>query len=365
MCVPSRRVVKPSYQAREGARRLRNHGLDIVRTAIVAGAAFGLASLVHRNPFFAPMAAIIVITAAAGQQLTRAIELVLGVALGIAVADALVRVIGTGIAPIVLVVGLAMAAAAMLGAGPGLMGQTAVSAVLVVTIEAKSEGLQPGRVIDGLIGGTLALVVAHVLFARDPVKRAAAAADRLLELLAGALELTSEALRSGDANVARRALARARSTSALVAELEEALAAARETVRLSPPRRHAAPHLDRYEGALTQIDYAVRNTRVLARHVHRATIRRPPPPAELADSADLLAHAVRALGRDLRAAGDGAETRRLADQASTAATQVLESRRDLASNVIVAQLRATAADILRGSSADTSLSRVPRAPPTP
>jgi hypothetical protein len=246
------------------------------------------------------------------------------------------------------------------------MSQTAVSAVLVVTIEAKSEGLQPGRVIDGLIGGTLALVVAHVLFARDPVKRAAAAADRLLELLAGALELTSEALRSGDANVARRALARARSTSALVAELEEALAAARETVLLSPPRRHAAPHLDRYEGALTQIDYAVRNTRVLARHVHRATIRRPPPPAELADSADLLAQAVRALGRALRAAGDGAETRRLADQASTAATQVLESRRDLASNVIVAQLRATAADIRRGSGAETSRShRVPGAPPTP
>lgn len=91
---------------REGARRLRVHGLDIVRTAVVAGAAFGLAGLVHRNPFFAPIAATLVMTAAAGQRLLRATELMLGVTLGIAVATALVSAIGTGIAPIVLVVGL-------------------------------------------------------------------------------------------------------------------------------------------------------------------------------------------------------------------------------------------------------------------
>jgi hypothetical protein len=53
---------RATYWVREAARRLRVHGLDIVRTAIVASAAFGLASLVHPNRFFAPIAATLVMT---------------------------------------------------------------------------------------------------------------------------------------------------------------------------------------------------------------------------------------------------------------------------------------------------------------
>jgi uncharacterized membrane protein YgaE (UPF0421/DUF939 family) len=346
-------VFKHSYWAREGARRLRAHGVDIVRTAVVAGVAFGVASLVHQNPFFAPIAATLVMTAAAGQRLTRAVELTLGVPLGIAVATVLVSAIGTGIAPIALVVGLAMSVAAVLGAGTGLMSQTAVSALLVVTIEARSEGLQPGRIIDALIGATVALVVAQALFPGNPVRSTAAAADRLLELLARALELTSEALRRGEANVARRALDRARSTNPLIGELEKALAGARETVLLTPSQRRAAPRLRRYEEALDQIDYAARNTRVLARHVHAAAVRGPGAPPEMAEAVELLAAAVRALGRELRGAGDGTDTRRLAGEASAAATRLLEGRQDLASNVIVAQVRAIAVDLLRGSGMET------------
>jgi hypothetical protein len=205
-----------------------------------------------------------------------------------------------------------------------------------------------------------------VLFANRPVQNAAAAADRLLDLLAGALELIGEALRSGNADVARRGLDRARSTNPLVLELEEALAGARETVRLSPSQRHAAPHLSRYENALDQIDYAARNTRVLARHVHAVAVRGPGAPAEMAVAVDLLAQAVRALGRDLRGVGDGSETRELAGQASAAATRLLQGRQDLASTVIVAQVRATAADLLRGSGMDTStFDEVLGPPPSP
>jgi hypothetical protein len=74
----------------------------------------------------------------------------------------------------------------------------------------------------------------------------------------------------------------------------------------------------------------------------------------MATAVDLLAAAVRALGRDLHGAGDGSETRELAGQASAAATRLLEGRQDLASNVIVAQVRLIAADLLRGSGMDTS-----------
>jgi hypothetical protein len=86
--------------------------------------------------------------------------------------------------------------------------------------------------------------------------------------------------------------------------------------------------------------------------VRGATVRDPGAPPETA--VDLLAAAVRALGRDLRGAGDGSETRELAGQASAAATRLLEGRRDLTSNIIVAQVRVIAADLLRGSGIDTS-----------
>jgi uncharacterized membrane protein YgaE (UPF0421/DUF939 family) len=69
----------------------------------------------NEQPFFAPVAAVVTLGLAFGERGRRALEVALGVVVGLAVADILVRFIGVGAAQIGVVVALAMAAAVLLG----------------------------------------------------------------------------------------------------------------------------------------------------------------------------------------------------------------------------------------------------------
>jgi Fusaric acid resistance protein-like len=70
----------------------------------------------HPRPFFAPIAAVVSLNGA--RRLRRAVELVVGVSVGVGVGDLLIAAIGSGAWQISLVVALAMAAAVWLDGGP-------------------------------------------------------------------------------------------------------------------------------------------------------------------------------------------------------------------------------------------------------
>ena len=156
--------------------RVRSSWFGIAQTALAAAIAWALASLVNDNPFFAPISAVISLGLARGRRTLRAVELTLGVAVGIAVGDVIVLALGTGTLVVFLVVALAMAAALLLGAGTILVNQAAVSAILIATLTPPQNGISPSRFVDALIGGAVALLVGQVLFPRDPLR--AMAADR-------------------------------------------------------------------------------------------------------------------------------------------------------------------------------------------
>src|SRR5262245_6388806 len=109
----------------------------------------------HRTPFFAPISAVIVLAVSAAQRLRRALELVLGVALGILVGDGLFYFIGTGPWQIALGVILAISVAVVVGGGPLLVGQAGSSAVLVATLAPPTHGVYYARFLDALIGGSV------------------------------------------------------------------------------------------------------------------------------------------------------------------------------------------------------------------
>jgi uncharacterized membrane protein YgaE (UPF0421/DUF939 family) len=117
----------------------------ILQTAVAASLAWFLASaaLGHEQPFFAAIAAVVSTGVVVGQEGRRAIELVFGVACGLAVADLLVLAIGTGTVQIGIVVALAMAAAMMVGGGTLLITEAGVSALLAITLEPSSKGGVP------------------------------------------------------------------------------------------------------------------------------------------------------------------------------------------------------------------------------
>jgi len=94
---------------RAGLERLRSDGWLIVQTAAAAAIAWLLAAAVlhHQQAGFAPLGAVIAVEVTRGQQVRHAIELVLGVTLGIGVAVLLGSVIGNPPLRIAVVVAVA------------------------------------------------------------------------------------------------------------------------------------------------------------------------------------------------------------------------------------------------------------------
>jgi uncharacterized membrane protein YccC len=324
------------------------------RTVVQAAAATGLAWLVatevvgHQAPFFAPVAAIITLGLTFGERGRRAVELALGVAVGIAVADLLVLVIGSGVLQLMAVTGLAMALAVLVGGSPVLVTQAAVSAVLVVVLQPVDDVASFARSVDAVIGATSALLVTFLVFPVDPLAVARREAEPVLRELAGTLEDVASALEARDVGPATAALVRARTIDVYAERFHRATDEGREAA-LAPQRRGTRCTLAVYADAAGQLELAVRNVRVLARAGLAAIEVGDHVPAEVAVALRELADAVRGLGELLTDASRAPASRDAAVRAAARATRVLEETANLSVSVIVGAVRATAADLLRGT----------------
>jgi len=335
--------------ARVRAGRLIEAGRSVGQIAVAATLAwlFALEVLGNPEPFFAPVAAIVTLSVTYGQRGRRAVELGLGVAAGILVGDLIVLAIGTGTLQLGLVVLIAVSLAILLGTGPLIVNQAGISAALVVTIQAPDGTFAFDRFQDALTGSTIALGISAVLFPTNPIVLLRRAAGPVLEELAATLEDVAQALLERDQGAAERALLRARAIDATA--VHEAVEVGRETTRLVQLRRRARPHVDRYADAATQIELAIRDVVVLARGGVRAIQLADSVPREIADALRNLAAAVRALDALLEGPEGEADVRAPAVRAAGSATLVLEGTQNLSVTAIVAQIRSTAVDLLRGS----------------
>lgn len=340
----------------EGARRLRANGWAILQTAAAASLAYLLARtlLGHETPFFAPIAAVISISVTLGRRGRRVFEVAFGVAVGLAVADLLVIFIGTGAAQIAVVVLLAMAAALFFVGGVLVANQAAISALLVVVLQPPQVGFSPERFFDALVGGFVALAVSY-LFPINPERLVERAAGPIFRELVAVLEEISAALAGGDRERAESALERARRLDDSEARrFAETISAGQETARLSPSRRRALKHLDLYATVGSRLDLAIINTRVLARGSANAVRASGSVPEPLPSAVRELARAVNALESYLVESSEPGEARRYALRAAEEATRLLNKRHDLASSVLVGQIRAAAVDLLRSTGLDQS-----------
>ena len=347
----------PPARPRQSLRRLRTQLWPILETTGAAVVAWYLAKLLlpEAETGFAPVAAVICLGATAGQQRERAFELTGGVVLGVLIADLLVRVIGTGPPQVGLMVVLAMSVAALVGGGTLLMVEAGVSAIIIGSSEPSTLGLFPARPIEGLIGGVVAFVVHLLVFPPDPLLHVGRAANEVFSGLGRTLRDLATVLRKGEREPAESALAAARSLDDDVRGLAEALAFGREMARSAPRRRGARSVLDRQEEIARHLDFAVRNTRVLARDTHRYVRTDGSPVPDVADAVDDLAQAIWALAvtfEEPEAPRD--EPRWLALRAAARATEAMARHADLTLIEIAGQVRSTAADLLRAAEVGTS-----------
>ncbi len=343
--------------------RLRNGWLPIFQTAVAACLAWFLAVLVLGidRPTFAPIAAVIVLGLAVGERGRRAVELTLGVAFGVALADLLVSVVGVGAVQAGAVVVLAMTVAVFVGGGDLGVKEAAISAMIImITFQPSATGLPIERFLEALIGGGTALLI-NALIPVNPERMVKDAAFPVFAESAAVLEEVADALEDGDARRVQSAYVKARQIDARVAGLKEAVAAGKETARLAPPRRSSLGHMELYTRAADQIDLTVRDVRALARAA--LSVVQPgaedPVPERLPAAIRGLARATEALAAYLQTSGDPPEeTRRLALEAASEASTMLEEDEDLARNLgvnaLVDQIHSSAVDLLGSTGMDRS-----------
>jgi uncharacterized membrane protein YgaE (UPF0421/DUF939 family) len=351
---------------RDALLRLRARSWPILQTAAAAVVAWYLATLLvsEERPVFAAIAAVVSLGATYGQRPERAIELVGGVVLGIGLADLLVGAIGSGPMQLGLLVLLAMGAAVLLGGGPLLVTEAAVSASLLVLLEPTSAGLAPSRLIEAVVGGGVALAVSALAFPLNPVLLVGRSTQAIFGGLGRALEDVAAALAEGDRDRSDAALQAARAIDHDLRALDEALVIAGETARFSPGRRSSRGELDRYARAARHIDFAVRNARVLARHAARFLRGGRSAPDELLGAIHDLGLAVWALAAELDDPTRQADVRTPASRAASRATDVYNASPELGLAEIVAQVRSTAIDLVRAAEAATATGDMPLETPT-
>ncbi|GAB3936411.1 hypothetical protein GCM10027614_12870 [Micromonospora vulcania] len=188
--------------------RLRHGWRPVLEATVAATVAWLLATrlLGHPQPFFAPAAALIVLGQARGQRIRRAVEVILGVAAGVLVADLVVQALGPGSTwTVFTVILLTVLLAVAFGATGVTLVQAAVSALYLVVVAPPDGSLVPFRFIDALIGGLVALAVSLLVDARHPLAPLATEVRRTSDELAELLGAIAEALsRRDEPAVARR-----------------------------------------------------------------------------------------------------------------------------------------------------------------
>ena len=345
-------VPGPRTAASEARRRVVPHLPAVLQTAAAAVAAWYLAVLLlpSDRPAFASIAAVICVGITYGKRRWRALELVGGVVLGISISSLLLYLIGTGPIQIALLVILAMTAALLFRGGELLVNEAAISAILLASLQTTDAEFSADRILEGLIGGGVGLADRLAAAAARPGGDGQPrGADRDRQARAHARGGRRGAGRRRRASAPSEALEAARGIDDDVDALEAVLPVASDTARFSPTRRRDRDVLLRYAHTMPQLDFAVRNTRVLARLVLRHARTDEAAPEGLPKAVHELAEAVWELGVQYEEPERQTRLRELALSAAQGATTIADGRPSPLSTQIVGQVRSIAVDLVRAA----------------
>ncbi|TAM69162.1 FUSC family protein [Mycobacterium sp.] len=326
--------------ARAGGKRLRAVWFNLVQTSVAAGASWFLTHdvLGHPQPFFAPIAAAVSLSTSNVLRAQRAIQMMIGVTLGIGLGSAVQGLLGPGDLPIGVAALVALGAAVFIGGGfigHGMMfaNQTAVSAILVLALYHGGVGLE--RIFDALIGGAVAIVFAVVLFPADPRTVLRAARVGVLTVLHDVLSRAADIAAGRKAAPPDWPLKAVDRVHEQLSGLLEARTTARHVVTIAPRRwglrdavdaaDHHAVHVALLAGSVLQLARAVAPTEDggherPAQRVHTVLVVLAAATA-LAEADPAGARAYAASARHhasrLRSGGGGKTPAMLADEVST------------------------------------------------
>jgi len=325
-------------------RRLDARALGrIVQMALAAGASWELALQLpnHGRPFFAPIAAVIALGAERGRRGKQAMTMMVGVAVGILVGAVIVAVAGVGWWQLVVAVAVSLVLTIAADGGPLLRNQAAASAVLIVALHQPGTNVAFQRLVDALIGGGIAVLLAQVLFPIDPIELVLAEAKALRDRVAGALEHVASALDTGDLARARSALDRIERIDER--RVEDAFSLAREVVRRAPRRRRQRDVLEMLGLAVHELSASVSDVHTVATGAVRLLEGGGRPSPEAATVVRALAGAMRATDPD--------ESREWGTRVRTATRALRDSDESLGAEVLALGADEIVGHVLRAAEA--------------
>jgi len=325
--------------------RWRSKWYQIAQCAVAAGVAWWVAAdlVGHPSPFFAPVAAVVSLGTSYGQRLRRVLEVTIGVALGVFVADLVVLEIGVGPWQLAVIVTLAMSAAFLLDGGQLLVTQAAVQSIIVTALVPSPDAAFV-RWSDALIGGGVALVAATVVPAA-PLRRPREQAAVVVEKIAALMRAAADVMTSGEVEPALDLLADARSTDSLIRELQAAADEGMDVVASSPFRVRHRGQMRRMSELVDPLDRALRSTRVLVRQTAVAAYHRRPVPSSYAVLCEEVADAAMVIVAELSQNRMASEAREPLLEVGNATGRV-ERTEVLSAEVILAQIRSVIVDLL-------------------
>ena len=265
--------------------------------AATAGYAIAHFALGHPTPIFSSTVAITALGFSRDARPIRVAETALGIVLGIVLADLLLLGIGRGWWQLFVVLAVTFLTARLLSPSIGFAAAAGVQSALVTLLPVMGGG-QLGRMLDGVVGGVVALA-ATALIPRDPRRESLQAARRLFLECTESLTAINAALRVADAESAMRALERLRATQPLVDAWSASLESGAAVARISPFLRRHVSDFERQRRVQRGMDLATRNLRVIARRVEFLVPDGQPRPA-LADLLGTISEAIAVLGQALR-----------------------------------------------------------------
>lgn len=264
---PITTAVPTGWRARLDVRpalgRVRDSGLAIVQIVVAASAAYAFARYVvgHPAPLLAGTVTISSLGLVRDARPRRVALTVVGMLVGVLVAELVVLLTGPGWWQLGLTLGVTLVVARFLSSFPPFAIMAGVQSVIVMAMPV----VQPfGRLLDGAVGGAAALLVT-ALIPRNPRREELRDGHALLRAFHGAAAAVAQALRRGDRRRAERGLEKARAVGADVDRWRDALDSGLAVARISPFLRRQRAELQRHDRIRQALDYATRNLRVIAR----------------------------------------------------------------------------------------------------
>lgn len=266
---------------RPGFSRMRESWIAIAQIVIAATCAFliGRHLFGHETPMIAVTVAISSLGLARDARPRGVAETVIGMLTGILVSEALRFVFGSGGWQLAMTLGVTMLVARFLSASPSFAIAAAIQATIAMILPVAPVPFS--RLLDGVIGGVLAVLVTALL-PRNPHAAALRDARAFFQGFDAAAARLVVALRRGDRLRAERGLEKARGLQAPLDRWRTSLESGQSIARISPFLRGRRSELDRHARILQSMDLAMRNLRVVARRIVYVTDdgRPLPVPAE-------------------------------------------------------------------------------------